>query len=444
MNTSRLKTFIPVVITLFLYVLFAGKDIPAQTDFYGVIRDSGGTVPQLNVAVAKFDVTGDFFSGDEPEKAVELKERIENGLAFALYFNVVTADSSLMALIGEREMNYEDWIYLGAEHLIGGSFYSDGILFHYNLEITDILRGKTIYTTEFKAPIDSVNQLSYRAVDRIINILTGEKGISFSRLVFSAASAKAKELAICNWDGSDLIYLTDNNSLNLFPTADPSGEEIYFTSYFRGNPDLYRLNLLSSELAPISARKGIDSSPAISPDGEYIALILTVDDNAELYLLTNRGRIVRRLTRTWGIESSPAFSPNGREIVFSSDKSGPVHLYVTDIEGLNQRRLTFHGNYNDTPSWSPKGDLITYASRESGRFQIYTMSITGENIRRLTSVGNNQDPCFSPDGLHICFVSDRTGAKEVYTMNFDGSNQKRVTSVESAFNPYWAPGIKGD
>ncbi|MBD3170440.1 MAG: Tol-Pal system beta propeller repeat protein TolB [candidate division Zixibacteria bacterium] len=413
------------------------RSAQGQSDFYGVIRDSGGEVPQLNIAVANFDIGEDFYGGNGEEKSNEFRKLIEKGLDFSLYFNVVSADSSLMALIGQRSINYDDWIFLGAEHLVDGKFSSDGVRYHFNLELIDIPRGKSIYRTDFHASIDSLNQLAYTAVDRIINILTGEKGISASKIIFSVNRGMAKELYLCNWDGHDGRFITDNGSINLFPAVSPAGDNIYFTSYIRGNPDLFKLEINSRNMNPISARKGINSSPAVSPDGKYIALTLTVDGNAELYLIRSDGRIVRRLTKSWGIESSPSFSPSGREIVFSSDRSGNVHLYVTDVDGLNQRRLTYHGNYNDTPSWSPKGDRIVYASRENGRFQIYSISITGEDVRRLTTIGTNQDPCFSPDGLHICFVSDRNGYKEIYTMNFDGSDQKRITDLRYANNPYW-------
>lgn len=391
----------------------------------------------MNIAVDDFEIDPGFYSGDAESKAAELKAMIKRGLDFSLYFNVANTDTALMALINKDQFNYDDWIFMGADHLVGGIFSSDGVRYHLYLQIVDILRGKTIYHDRLQSSVDSLNQLSYKTVDRIINILTGETGISRSRIVCSIGRGGAKELYICNWDGSDGHYLTENGSLNLFPASDPDGEYIYFTTYIRGNPDLYRLKLGSSNLDPVSARNGINSSPAVSPDGKMISLTLSVDNNSELYLLNSKGKILRRLTRSWGIESSPSFSPGGNEIVFSSDRSGTVQLYITDIEGLNQRRLTFYNDYNDTPSWSPRGDRIAYASRENGRFQIYTISVTGEQPRRLTDIGNNQDPCFSPDGLHICFISDRDGNNEIYVMNFDGSGQLKITSVKNAYNPCW-------
>ena len=440
---SKLKIkpdFILLIAILSMIFLFTLSSADAQTDFYGVIRDSGGQVPQLNIAIGDFKVESGFFANDEKAKASELKSIIEKGLDFSLYFNVVRPDSSVMALIGEKDLSYDDWIFLGVEHLVGGELSSDGILYHFNLKITDIPRGKLIYRDELSASIDSVNQLSYKIVDKVIRILTGEKGISRSKIAFSVARKGSKELAICNWDGTDFHYLTANYSLNLFPASSPDGRSLYFTSFYRGNPDLYRLDLPTMIISPISARRGINSAAAISPDGNYIALTLTIDNNAELYLLDIQGRIIRRLTKSWGIESSPSFSPNGKEIVFSSDRSGSVQLYIIDIDGLNLRRLTYNGNYNDTPSWSPKGDRIAYASRErDGRFQIYTISITGESPTPLTSMGNNQDPCFSPDGLHICFTSDRNGANEVYVMDFNGGRQTKTTAVKGAFNPCWIP-----
>jgi len=165
MKQEDIKTYSPLIaliLTLFLICViwfFNIEPAKGQTDFFGVIRDSGGEVTQLNIAVANFSIDPSFFTSEDSANAIRLSRMVEDGLAFSLYFNVIHADSGVIALIGNENFSYDDWIFLGAEHLVGGKFSSDGVRYHLNLEISDILRGKVIYKQEFNSALDSLTQL---------------------------------------------------------------------------------------------------------------------------------------------------------------------------------------------------------------------------------------------------------------------------------------------
>ena len=116
-----------------------------------------------------------------------------------------------------------------------------------------------------------------------------------------------------DYDGHNVQRITANGSINLNPDFSPNGKEIVYTSYKKGNPDLYRRDLFSTAEARISSHPGINITGAWSPNGNRIALALSKDGNAEIYTISKDGKQMNRLTRNGAIETSPAWSPDGSE-----------------------------------------------------------------------------------------------------------------------------------
>lgn len=288
-----------------------------------------------------------------------------------------------------------------------------------------------------------VRETAHRISDDIIYTITGEKGISNTKIVFSYKKGRGKELGIIDYDGENFRSLTDNGNLNLFPEWDRFGDYILFSNYIVDRLNLNLLDLKTGKIDNLFSYAGLNYSPSISPDGENVCLTMTKDGNAELYLYNIKNNKLLRLTFNNAIDCSPCFSPNGREIAFVSDRSGTPQIYIMDVDGSNQRRLTFYGDYNTSPAWSPRGNLIAYVSREKDNSQqIYITDPNDFYPKRLTYRGNNEDPSFSPDGLHIAFISDRDGKYELWTMNWNGTRQKKLFDRTEVFSPSWSPYIR--
>jgi TolB protein len=290
---------------------------------------------------------------------------------------------------------------------------------------------------------DKIREIAHKISDDIVEILTGEKGVASTKVVFSYKTSSGKELAIIDYDGFNFMHLTKNKRFNLFPAWAPDGKRILFSTYTTDRLNIYLFDLEKRKITTTSSFQGLNFAPSWSPDGWKICLTLTKDGNAEIYLLDLRNKKMNRLTYNRAIDTSPAFSPNSREITFVSDRIGNPQIYVMDIHGGNVRRLTFHGNYNTSPAWSPRGDIIAYVSREKDNSQqIYVTDPYDFSPVRLTFDRNNEEPTWSPDGLHIVFTSNRSGRYELYTMNWDGSRQRKLTSGITANAPDWSPIVK--
>ena len=307
-------------------------------------------------------------------------------------------------------------------------------------EALDIGTGESVFKRTYPATRSDLRRAMHRFNDDVIEALTGERGIAETRIAFVRQVGRVKEIWVADYDGENARQLTHDNSIALSPAWAPWGSEIAFTTFKRGNPDLYLFDLGRGASYPFSTRPGLNTAPCYSPDGKWIACTLSRDGNAEIYLVSRDAQTARRLTRNQRIDSSPSFSPTGNQIAFTSDRSGSPQVYVMDVEGSNQRLLTLEGKYNDSPQWSPKGDRILYASRHDAVFDVIVMDANGQNPVQITfQAGHNENPRWSADGRKIYFSSSRSGRRQLYLMNPDGSDVVQITNGDESFNPAAGP-----
>jgi TolB protein len=403
-------------IVFFLTYVIAFNVVHAQDVYLRLTDYAGG---KIGLVAKPFQVQE--ISYDVITTIRNIEVIIKNDLEYSLYFDVVTDTADL-----------ED-----AEQ--GVVLAGTGNKTQLTITLDDFASHEQIATRVY--PVSkNIREVAHTISNDIVEILTGEKGIALTKIVFSYKTSSGKELAMIDYDGFNFTRLTNNGRYNLFPAWAPDTRRLLFSSHTKDRLNLYLFDLLKRDITTISSFRGLNFAPCWSPDATKICMSLTKDGNAEIYLLDLNTEKLHRLTNNRAIDTSPAFSPNSREVTFVSDRSGNPQIYVMDMYGGNVRRLTFHGNYNTSPAWSPRGDIIAYVSREKDNSQqIYVTDPYDFSPVRLTSEGNNEEPCFSPDGLHIVFSSNRTGRYQLYTMNWDGSRVRKLTDGITANAPDWSP-----
>jgi TolB protein len=317
----------------------------------------------------------------------------------------------------------------------GGSYRAD-------MRLKSSFRGQPFWERNYEFQFDKARAAGHRIAGDLIRQMIGEPPVMETRLVFCGKNDGGKDLYSTTFDGFDLRRLTHENASVFSPAWSPDGSRIAFTTFVKGQADIYIFNVANGEYRVFQNAPGVDSAPDWSPDGNSIAYSSSeTDGNAEIYVRPANGGPAKRLTYSWAIETAPSWSPTGRELAFTSDRLGKPQVFIMDADGANQRRLTSFGEYNDSPAWSPRGDMIAYVRRNLEGFQIYLTDPRGEIHTQLTTItGDNMDPCWSPDGLRIAFASNRTGTFQIYTMDLFGRNVERVTQTPIACNnPTWSP-----
>jgi TolB protein len=327
------------------------------------------------------------------------------------------------------QFNFADWRSINADFLVKGSVNAGGGGLKLTAYLYDVAQQRRMMGKNYSGDPADVPRMARRFADAILEAATGQKGPFDSKLAFvSKGGGRFKEVYTQSIDGQDLFKLTDNPTINLFPSFDRSTRYVLYLSYKSMEPALYLADLNAKREEKISSPHGRVIGGTISPDGEQIVAAIERNGTTNLYLLTRDGAEIRQLTDTSGINVSPAFSPDGARMAFTSDRSGSPQIYVMSLSGGSPKRITYSGDYNTTPVFSPKGDKLAYQSRESGRFDIWTIPIDGGDPAQVTDGnGSNEYPSWSPDGRYLAFSSTRAHNSRIYIMMV--SNRKIISAL---------------
>jgi len=281
----------------------------------------------------------------------------------------------------------------------------------------------------------SVRALGHLFANQVAKSYTGRAASFGTKIAFAKRTKMGvKEIFVTEYLSGVEEQVTKDGSLAILPAFSYDGLLAY-TSYRRGNPDLY----LDGKL--FSARRKLNIGAAFGPDGRTVAISLSKDGNNELYLLSRKsGAILRRLTRRRSIDISPSWSPDGKKLAYVSDRSGSPQVWVMDLVGSERpRRISRVGPYSTSPNWSPDGTMIAFCGQVGARFQIFVHHLTSGKTKRLTRAGNNTRPAFSRDSRLIVFASKRNKVSRLFLMRADGTGIKQIsTGRGDYFGPAWS------
>ncbi len=303
--------------------------------------------------------------------------------------------------------------------------------------------GHEYLSKSFKDRVTAPRKLAHAVADAIVLAVKKRSGIASTRIVMVGTRTGKKELYVCDYDGRNMVQLTDDKSISVAPDWYPDGNVLVYTSYHTGFSRLYRIDLLAQppRRERLTSFPGLNMSAAISPYGKRMAMSLSKDGNPDLYVMDLKSQTPSRITRTTESgEISPSWSPDGSRVVFVSDSSGRPHLYVANRDGTRPKRITFRGTENVAPDWGP-GGVITYSSRRSGHYQICIIDADTRNERQLTQdLADNEEPSWAPDGRHITYARAHNHRSHVYVLDTMGDRTIRLTEGKGDwYFPAWSP-----
>ncbi len=319
------------------------------------------------------------------------------------------------------QFNFADWRSINADFLVKGSVTTDGGGIKLTAYLYDVAQQRRMMGKNYSGQPTDAARMARRFADAILEAATGQKGPFDSKLGFvSTRGGRFKEIYTQTIDGQDLFKLTDNPTINLFPSFDRSTRYVLYLSYKSMEPALYLADLKDRREAKIESPHGRVIGGTISPDGERIVAAIERGGTTNLYLLTREGAEI--------INVSPAISPDGQILAFTSDRSGNPQIYLMPLTGGAAKRVTFSSDYNTTPVFSPKGDKLAYQSRASGRFDIWTIALGGGQPVQITDGnGSNEYPSWSPDGRYLAFSSTRERRSRIYIIMV--GNRKIISAL---------------
>jgi serine/threonine protein kinase len=246
-----------------------------------------------------------------------------------------------------------------------------------------------------------------------------------------------------------LPSITRTPTQTLGPTITPLGGgygQIAFASYQTGLPQIFVMNLDSSNLQQITKMIGGACQPDWSPDGLHIVFISPCPTQqndhpgARLYVINVDGGGLFELPLLEGGGFDPAWSPDGKSIAYASLQNNLAQIFVINLDDYVVTPLTIVASdvrlpdWARQPAWSPDGKKIVYTahSRLTDALQIWVMSNQGQEQTLLINRGSTYWdflPKWSPDGKTILF-SETSGPQELgWLMVFDYENRQNTDAI---------------
>ncbi|OZA07323.1 MAG: Tol-Pal system protein TolB, partial [Rhodobacterales bacterium 17-64-5] len=155
------------------------------------------------VVTADLEGTG-FFRNIGPEAYISRVTSFEGGIAF------------------------EDWKAINAQVLVTGAVSVSGDRITVKFRAYDVFNGQVLEgaALQFTGTTQGWRRMAHKVADAVYATITGETGYFDSRVVFVSESgpknARLKRLAVMDYDGANVAYLTDSASIVLAPRFSPA------------------------------------------------------------------------------------------------------------------------------------------------------------------------------------------------------------------------------
>lgn len=392
----------------------------------------------------------EFVAESGGQVAADISRLVVQDLANTGLFREIPASAHISRVASfDAPVQFEDWRAVNAQALITGAVSVQGSRLVVKFRLFDVFAGQQLGEgLQFVGTPQSWRRMAHKVADAVYARITGESGYFDSRIVFVSETGpknqRAKRLAVADYDGANLQYLTDSRSLVLAPRFSPTGDRILYTSYESGFPQIVLMDVASGARRSLGQLPGeMTFAPRFAPDGRTVVFSSAQGGNTDLYRLDTASGQTSRLTSAPSIETAPSFSPDGSQITFESDRTGASQIYVMSASGGEPQRISQGRGRYGTPVWSPRGDLIAFTKQLDGRFHIGVMRTDGSEERLLTASFLDEGPTWAPNGRVIMFTRESAGpagTPGLFSVDITGRNPPRMVPVQGgASDPAWSP-----
>lgn len=410
-----------------LLLLLPAKELLAERVYFDITATD---IRKIILAVPEFT------TAQGQENGADAASLLAQGFALHSFLDVVDTER----YGGRRDAN---WRMLGVDYVVMGKIEPDpaGVLIEG--QIFDVATGQMLAGRRYRGTPAQFDDMVLRLCDDLIEDFTGEKGVARTSIAYVSDGTGHKEVYVSDILGRNQRQVTRHRALCVSPRFTPDGRYLAYSTYHRGNQDLYITDLRqTATTSSLSRRPGMNLAPAFMPDGQTMVATLSQDGNPDLYLLNRQGEILERLTSRSGINVSPSLTSDGKMLAFASDRtrSGRPRVYIKDMQ-TRQTHLLQNGRAESSePTWSPNGDEIAFTSLEDGRYHLFISDRNGANVRQVTSGrGDFESPTWSPDGRLLAVTRKIGGRSELCVIGKNGRDIRVLFKVQgNQSSPQWS------
>ncbi len=273
-------------------------------------------------------------------------------------------------------------------------------------------------------------------------------------IAFASTREKTPEIYVTDPSGSKVNILIHDQNGACEPAWSPDGKKLVYVSPCQDKSDIYTNSSLfifdvdTGNVTALPTVRGGDFEPAWSPDGIHIAFTSVRDGSPQVYVIDLNSSNVTALTSPTGnIQArQPRWSPDGAQIIYTVRRFGLYQIWLMNADGSNQVQLIRSGGgVNDIlPIWSPDGKSILYSEYSNSNTLspsvLFQYSMEAHSAKRINLTPPVQDVHFSPDGNWIAYETSDSKNQDIYLYNLkDGRTQRLTISPSLDFDPAWQP-----
>jgi Tol biopolymer transport system component len=231
------------------------------------------------------------------------------------------------------------------------------------------------------------------------------------------------------------------------PCIHPEGTHVVYSGNSSGPPRVWKGDLNSGKIIPLSPADSGARHPVFSWDGKKIVFASdrSSGQNTEqvedlgpngapprglalnLFIMNTDGSNVTQLTSGSFQDQRPCFSPDGKCVAFVSTRSGPYpDIWVIPTDTSAEPKPLLKKGWGYRPWYSIDGKLIFYFTDINERHQICQIPAKGGPSVPLSNddKGQSHGPFADPRGDCLLMHSTREGNWGIWELPLDGSNPR--------------------
>ena len=158
-------------------------------------------------------------------------------------------------------VQYADWKAINAQALVAGAVSVNGNQINVKFRLYDVFSGAELGDgLQLAGTTDGWRRIAHKMADVVYSRITGETGYFDSRVVFVSEAGpkdnRRKRLAIMDYDGANVQFLTGSEAIVLAPRFSATGDRVLYTSYETGFPRSYVLDVGSVQRRVLESETG--------------------------------------------------------------------------------------------------------------------------------------------------------------------------------------------
>ena len=245
----------------------------AQSELIDLGTLTSGVIEALPFAIPSFQPE----VGGSEQMAADISRVIAEDLNGTGLFRQIPASAFISTPSGfGAPVAFADWRAINAQALVTGAVAVNGNQVTVKFRLYDVFSGAEMGEgLQLAGTTDAWRRMAHQVADAVYSRITGEAGYFDSRVVYVAETGpkndRAKRLAIMDYDGASVQYLTDSSAIVLAPRFSPTGDRVLYTSYESGFPRINVLDVATVGRQQLGTADGdMAFSPRFSLDGRQV------------------------------------------------------------------------------------------------------------------------------------------------------------------------------